>query len=433
MYADRRKRFLDSMGPGAVALLQGARLVARSNDTDFAFRQDSDFHYLTGFDHPHATAVLRTDGGPAYTLFVEARDRERELWNGYRPGVDGAKSDHGANEAHPIEALDAELPRLLEHAERVFHMLGRDPRLDAKIAEIFESLRKRSRQGLIPASQVIDPRSILHEMRLIKEPSEIESLRRASAITAEGHREAARIAHAGRFEYELQAALEYAFRRCGSAGVAYNSIVGGGKNATILHYVANDQKLRGAELVLIDAACELDGYASDVTRTYPVGGAFSGPQRAVYEVVLAAQLASLEVAKPGATLPEVHNASVRKLTEGMVSLGLLSGNVDDLIKTDAFRRYYMHGTSHWLGLDVHDVGPYTVGGKPRPLAKGMCFTVEPGLYVAADDDKAPAQFRGIGVRIEDDIVITANGHENLTAPLIPKHPADVEAWVRDAA
>lgn len=433
MYADRRKRFLDSMGPGAVALLQGARLVARSNDTDFAFRQDSDFHYLTGFDHPHATAVLRTDGGPAYTLFVEARDRERELWNGYRPGVDGAKSDHGANEAHPIEALDAELPRLLEHAERVFHMLGRDPRLDAKIAEIFESLRKRSRQGLIPASQVIDPRSILHEMRLIKEPSEIESLRRASAITAEGHREAARIAHAGRFEYELQAALEYAFRRCGSAGVAYNSIVGGGKNATILHYVANDQKLRGAELVLIDAACELDGYASDVTRTYPVGGAFSGPQRAIYEVVLAAQLASLEVAKPGATLPEVHNASVRKLTEGMVSLGLLSGNVDDLIKTDAFRRYYMHGTSHWLGLDVHDVGPYTVGGKPRPLAKGMCFTVEPGLYVAADDDKAPAQFRGIGVRIEDDIVITANGHENLTAPLIPKHPADVEAWVRDAA
>jgi Xaa-Pro aminopeptidase len=433
MYADRRQHFLDSMGPGAVALLQGARLVARSNDTDFAFRQDSDFHYLTGFDHPHAVAVLRTDGGPAYTLFVEARDRERELWNGYRPGVDGARADFGANEAYPIEALDAELPRMLEHAERVFHMLGRDPRLDAKIAEIFESLRKRSRQGLIPASQVIDPRGVLHEMRLIKEPREIESLRRASVITAEGHREAARLAHAGRFEYELQAALEYAFRRRGSAGVAYNSIVGGGRNATILHYVANDQKLRGAELVLIDAACELDGYASDVTRTYPVGGAFSGPQRAIYEVVLAAQLASLEVSKPGATLPEVHNASVRKLTEGMVSLGLLSGNVDDLIKTDAFRRYYMHGTSHWLGLDVHDVGPYTVGGKPRPLAPGICFTVEPGLYVAADDDKAPAHFRGIGVRIEDDIVITANGHENLTAPLIPKQPADVEAWVRDAA
>lgn len=433
MYADRRVRFLDSMGPGAVAILQGARLVARSNDTDFAFRQDSDFHYLTGFDHPHAVAVLRTDAGPAYTLFVEARDRERELWNGYRPGVDGAKVDHGADDAQPIEALDAELPKMLEHAERVFHMLGRDPKLDAKIAEIFESLRRRSRQGLIPASQVIDPRSILHEMRLIKEASEIEILRRASAITAEGHREAARIAHAGRFEYELQAALEYSFRRRGAAGVAYNSIVGGGKNATILHYVANDQPLRGSELVLIDAACEVEGYASDVTRTYPVGGAFSGPQRAVYEVVLAAQLASLEASKPGATLPEVHNVSVRKLTEGMLSLGLLSGSVDELIKSEAFRRYYMHGTSHWLGLDVHDVGPYTVGGKPRPLAPGMCFTVEPGLYIAADDERAPASLRGIGVRIEDDIVITAGGHENLTAPLIPKHPADVEAWVRDAA
>jgi Xaa-Pro aminopeptidase len=433
MYAERRKRFLDAMGKGAVAILQGARLVARSNDTDFPFRQDSDFHYLTGFDHPHAVAVLRTDGGPEYTLFVEPRDREREIWNGYRPGVEGAKTDFGANEAFPIDALDAELPRLLEHAERVFHMLGRDPKLDVKIADIFESLRRRSRQGLIPASQVIDPRSVLHEMRLIKEPGEVEILRRASVITAEGHREAARSAHEGRFEFEVQAALEYAFRRRGSAGPAYGSICGGGRNATCLHYVANDQKLASDSLLLIDAACELDGYATDVTRTYPVGGTFGGPQRAVYEVVLAAQLAALEAAKPGATLPDVHNAAVRKLTEGMVALGLLSGNVDDLIQSDAFRRYYMHGTSHWLGLDVHDVGPYTVAGKPRPLQPGMCFTVEPGLYVAADDDKAPRALLGIGVRIEDDVVITADGHENLTAPHVPKHPADVEAWVRDVA
>ncbi len=432
MYADRRKRFLAAMGPGAVAILQGARLVARSNDTDFPFRQDSDFHYLTGFDHPHAVAILRTDGGPAFTLFVEPRDREREIWNGYRPGIEGAKADYGADEAYSFETLDAELPRLLEHAERVFHMLGRDPKLDAKIAEIFESLRKRSRQGLIPASQVIDPRAILHEMRLIKEPAEVEILRRASAITADGHREAARAAHGGRFEFEVQAALEFAFKRRGSAGPAYGSICGGGRNATCLHYVANDQKLASGSLLLIDAACELDGYASDVTRTYPVGGSFSGPQRAVYEVVLAAQLASLEAAKPGATLPDVHAASVRKLTEGMLSLGLLAGNLDDLIKNEAYRRYYMHGTSHWLGLDVHDVGAYTVGGKPRPLAPGMCFTVEPGLYVAVDDDKAPRELLGLGVRIEDDVVITADGHENLTAHLIPKQPADVEAWVRDA-
>jgi Xaa-Pro aminopeptidase len=432
MYAERRRRFLEAMGQGAVAILQGARLVSRSNDTDFPFRQDSDFHYLTGFDHPHAAAVLRTDGGPTFTLFVEPRDREREIWNGYRPGVEGAKADFGADEAHPFDALDAELPRILEHAERVFHMLGRDPKLDAKIAEIFESLRRRSRQGLIPASQVIDPRSILHEMRLIKEPAEVEILRRASAITADGHREAARAAHEGRFEFEVQAALEFAFKRRGSAGPAYGSICGGGRNATCLHYVANDQKLANGSLLLIDAACELDGYASDVTRTYPVGGSFSAPQRAVYEVVLAAQLASLEAAKPGATLPDVHAASVRKLTEGLIALGLLAGNLDDAIKNEAYRRYYMHGTSHWLGLDVHDVGAYTVGGKPRPLVPGMCFTVEPGLYIAVDDDKAPRELLGIGVRIEDDIVITASGHENLTAHLIPKHPADVEAWVRDA-
>jgi Xaa-Pro aminopeptidase len=433
MYAERRRRFLEAMGKGAVAILQGAGLVPRSHDTDFPFRQDSDFHYLTGFDHPHAVAVLRTDGGPEYTLFVEARDREREIWNGYRPGVEGAKSDFGANEAFPIEAFDAELPRALEHAERVFHRLGRDPKLDAKIAEIFESLRKRSRQGLIPASQVVDPRSVLHEMRLVKEPREVEILRRASAITAEGHREAARLAHEGRFEFEVQAALEYAFRRRGSAGPAYGSICGGGKNATCLHYVANDQKLANGSLLLVDAACELDGYASDVTRTYPIGGTFSGAQRAVYEVVLAAQLAALDAAKPGAVLPDVHGAAVRKLTEGMVALGLLSGAVDDLIQKESYRRYYMHGTSHWLGLDVHDVGPYTVGGKPRPLTPGMCFTVEPGLYVGVDDDKAPRELLGIGVRIEDDVVVTNDGHENLTAPLIPKHPADVEAWVRDVA
>ena len=433
MHAERRKRFLERMGPGAVAIIQGASLVTRSNDTEFPFRQDSDFHYLTGFDHPHALALLRTDGGPSYTLFVEPRDPERELWNGYRPGMEGARGDFGADQAHPIEELIGALPGVLEHAERVYHMLGRDPKLDAKLAEIFESMRRRSRQGLIPASQVIDPRGVLHEMRLVKEPGEVEILRRASAITAEGHREAARLAHEGRFEYEVQAALEFGFRRRGSAGPAYGSICAGGRNATILHYVTNDQKLANGELLLIDAACELAGYASDVTRTYPVGGTLEGAPRALYEIVLAAQLAALAVARPGATLPEVHNAAVRTLTEGMVSLGLLSGDVDELIKTDAFRRYYMHGTSHWLGLDVHDVGAYTVGGKPRPLAPGMCFTVEPGLYVASGDERAPEALRGVGVRIEDDIVITADGHENLTAPLIPKHPSDVEAWVRDAA
>jgi Xaa-Pro aminopeptidase len=419
------------MGDGAVALIQGASLVTRSADTEFPFRQDSDFHYLTGFDHPHALAVLRTDGGPAYTLFVEPRDRDAETWTGYRPGTDGAVADHGADEAFPIGELDERLPDLIDSCERIFHVHGRAAELDAQLVRILDSMRLRSRLGKVPASTIVDPREILHEMRLVKQPGELEIMRRAAAISAEAHREAAKLAHEGHFEYELQAVLDYTFRRRGAAGPAYASIVGGGANATILHYIANDQKLRDGDLLLIDAGCELGGYASDVTRTYPVGGSFGGRERAVYELVLEAQLASLAAAKPGATLPEVHQASVRKLTEGMLELGLLEGSADEAIEKETFKRYYMHGTSHWLGLDVHDVGSYTVGGKPRKLEPGMCFTVEPGLYVPADDPDAPEGLRGLGVRIEDDVVVTKDGHENLTAA-IPKHPADIEAWVRDA-
>jgi Xaa-Pro aminopeptidase len=430
VFAARRQRFLERMGPGAVAILQGARLVTRSADTEFPFRQDSDFHYLTGFDHPHAVAVLRTDGGPAYTLFVEPRDRAAETWTGYRPGVEGAVTDYGADEAHPNDALDGALPALLERAQRLFHVLGRDPRLDAGIVEILERMRLRSRQGLDPAAEIIDPRRALHEMRLRKEPAELEVMRRAAAISAEAHREAARIAEEGRFEYELEAALLHQFRRNGAAGPAYSSIVGGGRNATVLHYIRNDQKLVDGELVLIDAGCELEGYASDVTRTYPVGGSYRGAQRAVYEVVLEANLAGLALAKPGATLPQIHQACTRKLVEGMVELGLLAGDVDELIRSEAHRRFYMHNTSHWLGLDVHDVGSYAVDGKARALEPGMVFTIEPGLYVAADDASAPPELRGIGVRIEDDVAIVPGGCENLTAA-IPKHPADVEAWMRE--
>jgi Xaa-Pro aminopeptidase len=430
VFAARRQRFLERMGPGAVAVLQGNRLVTRSADSEFPFRQDSDFHYLTGFDHPHAVAVLRTDGGPAYTLFVEPRDRAAETWTGYRPGVEGAVADHGADEAHPSDALDAKLPGLLERAQRLFHVVGRNTKLDARIVEILETMRLRSRLGLVPASEIVDPRAALHEMRLRKEPAELAIMRRAAAISAAAHREAARLAEAGRFEYELEAALLHQFRRHGASGPAYSSIVGTGRNATVLHYIRNDQQLGDGDLVLIDAGCELEGYASDVTRTYPVGGSYAGAKRALYEVVLEANLAGFAQAKPGATLPEIHQATTRKLVEGMLELGLLTGRIDDLIQSEAHRRYYMHNTSHWLGLDVHDVGTYAQGGKPRMLEPGMVFTIEPGLYVAADDESAPAALRGIGVRIEDDVAITASGCENLTAA-IPKHPADVEAWVRD--
>jgi Xaa-Pro aminopeptidase len=431
VFADRRQRARDAMGSGAIAILLGAPLVTRSRDTDYPFRQDSDFTYLTGFDHPNAVAVLRTDGGPEYTLYVEPRDRDAETWTGYRPGVDGARRDYEADEAHPNDAFPKHLPDLVRGAKRLYHVLGRDPAVDAKITEALESLRLRARQGYEPAEAIVDPRGIIHEMRLFKEPAELDVMRRAADITREGHEAAARLARGAIHEYELQAVIEYTFRRRGARGAAYTTIVGGGRNATILHYIANDQKLRDDELVLIDAGCELEGYASDVTRTYPIGGRFSGPGRAIYELVLAAQQAGLDACRPGNTLPAIHDAAVRTIVEGLVDLGLLSGGVEDLIANEAHRRFYMHNTSHWLGLDVHDVGLYCVGSEPRPLERGMVFTVEPGIYVADNDEAVDPRFRGIGVRIEDDVTITADGHENLNAAL-PKAPKELEALIADA-
>lgn len=419
------------MGEGSVALLLGARLATRSHDTQYPFRQDSDFWYLTGFDHPQAVAVLRTDGGAPYTLFVEPRNREAETWTGYRPGTEGAKRDYGADEAFPIEEFETELPRILSKAKQIYHVLGRDRDLDAKLAEILGEMRLRSRQGFEPASIIADPRNLLHEMRLRKEPAELDIMRRAAAITAEAHFEAAKLIREGCFEYQLAAMLEYTFHRHGATGPAYTTIVGSGRNATTLHYISNDKRLAAGELVLIDAACELESYAADVTRTYPVNGSMQGPGRGIYQVVLAAQEAALQACRPGATLDGIHDAAVRSLVEGLVDLGLLSGAVDDLIAENSYHPYYMHRTSHWLGLDAHDVGTYSVGGKPRVLEPGMVFTVEPGIYVAEDDENASAEFRGIGVRIEDDVVITEDGCENLTAA-IPKEPADLEAWIRDA-
>ncbi|NNL65486.1 MAG: M24 family metallopeptidase [Myxococcales bacterium] len=415
------------MGEGAVALFLGARPATRSADTHYPFRQDSDFHYLTGFDHPGAAAVLRAGAEPAYTLFVEPRDPAMETWNGYRPGVDGAIRDYGADAAHPADELLERIPELLSGASRAFHVLGRDAAVDARITATIDEMRLRSRTGVVPPSEIVDPRAIVHEMRLFKEPGEIDVMRRAAAITAEAHQAGARLMQPGNFEYEVEAAINHTFRRRGAAGPAYESIVGGGRNATVLHYVSNGDKLSDGELVVVDAGCELDGYASDVTRTYPVGGRYQGAAKAVYEIVLGAQEASLAVAAPGRTLDEVHEASVRVLVEGLCGLGILSGELDGLIESQAFSPYYMHRTSHWLGLDVHDVGSYAVDGRARPLEPGMVFTVEPGLYIGADAE-VDERFRGIGVRIEDDVVIHDGGHENLTSQ-VPKRPADVEAWM----
>jgi Xaa-Pro aminopeptidase len=428
MFAQRRQRVREAMGEGAVAIFVGAGLVTRSADTEFPFRQDSDFWYLTGFAYPNAVAMLRTDGGPAYTLYVEPRDPGAETWTGYRPGTEGAAADYGADEARECERFLRDLPELVGAAGRIFHVLGRRADIDRCITETVEELRRRSRQGVDPPDAIIDPRGILHELRLFKAPEELELMRRGAAISAEAHAAAAGLAQPERFEYELEAALEYTFRRRGSRGPAYTTIVGGARNATVLHYIRNDCALARDSLVLIDAGCEFEGYASDVTRTYPVGGRFSGAGREVYEIVLAAQLAALELCKPGNTLPQIHDAAVEKLVEGLVALEVLSGDADELIKNEKHRPYYMHGTSHWLGLDVHDVGSYRRDGAPRVIEPGMVFTVEPGLYFAEGLEGLDEHLRGIGVRIEDDIVITADGHENLNSA-IPKAPDDVEALV----
>jgi len=432
MFAERRKEFCARMGPGAIAIVQGNDVVQRSNDTHYPFRQDSDFWYLTGFDHPNATAILRTtEKGPAFTLFVQARDKAAEIWTGYRPGVEGAVSDYQADEAFDSDQLMSALAGLLEEADRLYYTFGRTPELDRNLTQVQEELRAQRRRGVQPVEEILDPRAILHEMRLIKSPSEMEIMRTAADISREAHQEAAFSLAPGTYEYEIEAQLDYVFRRRGGWGPAYGSIVAGGSRATVLHYVRNDQRLADGDLVLIDAGAELQGYASDVTRTYPVNGHFEGAAREVYEVVLAAQKVGIENAKPGSNLADLHAATLRELVKGMVEIGLLRGEIDQLIESEAFRRYYMHGTSHWLGLDVHDAGPYMEGSQPRALKEGMVFTVEPGLYVPPDDSEASEAFRGIGIRIEDNIAITRDGSENLTAD-IPKEVAGIETWVQQS-
>jgi len=426
------------MGPDAVAVFVGGRLAVRSADTEYPFRQDSDFWYLTGFDHPDAVAILSTRDGPTFSLFVQPRDPAAETWTGFRPGIEGAVSDFDAEQAHPREDLLEKLPELLRGAQRIYHTLGRDRDIDARIISLQDEIRRQSRGGILPANEIVDPRLLVHEMRLHKSDDEIQLMQRAADISCEAHHRAALLAQPDRHEYELEAELAYIFRSHGGAGPAYGSIVGSGVNATILHYVRNDQKLAKGDVVLIDAGVEVEGYASDVTRTYPVGGRFEPAARDLYEVVLAAQIAAIDASGPGKTLPEIHSAALHVLCEGLATLGVLKGSVDELIESEAYRPYYMHGTSHWLGLDVHDVGAYvTKSGKqdqageakPRPLCKGMVYTIEPGLYISANDPNAPEAFKGIGIRIEDDIVITEDGILNLNRD-IPKTVDAIEAWVR---
>ena len=431
VHARRRAAYMEAIGPSAVALVHSPPERLRNGDAHYPFRQSSDLYYLTGFAEPEATLVLRPAADKErVVLFVRPRDREREIWDGRRAGVEGAVTVHGAEISSPAGELAERLPALLANVDDLYYSLGNDPEFDALVCRIIADQRLRERRGQRAPRRVIDPREVLHEMRLHKSSEEIAIMRRAAAITAEAHRAAMKAAGDGVGEHELQALIDFTFRRRGGNGPGYQSIVGSGDNATILHYVDNDQAMRDGDLCLIDAGCEYRMYTADVTRTFPVSGRFSDPQRRCYELVLAAQKAAIEMSRPGATIDGIHERVVAMLTEGMVQLGLLAGPASDRIEDGAYKRFYMHRTSHWLGMDVHDVGNYGAGGAAsRPLEPGMVITIEPGIYIASDGEDVPAEYRGIGIRIEDDILITADGYDNLTSDT-PKEVGEVEAACR---
>ncbi len=424
---------MDQVGKDGVAILPSTREQRRNGDVDFPFRQESHLLYLTGFAEPSCVAVLRPGDEKPYRLFVRERDPAQELWLGTRAGTEGAVQEHGADAAEAITDFEAQLPDLLKGRGQLFHRAGADPEIDAMVERALADLRAKNRDGVRVPTMQVDLGQAVSELRLFKDDAELEVMRKASIMTAEAHCAAMRCCRPGLLESDLQAVVEYVFRRRGSQSVGYGSIVAGGGNACVLHYIKNDEPLAEGDLVLIDAGAELDGYSSDITRTFPVNGTFSPAQRDLYQAVLDAQLASIEKSRAGVSFSEVHEVSVRILTERMVDLGLLSGEVDGLIETEGYKRFYPHKTGHWLGMDVHDCGQYFESeGVTRKLEAGMVMTIEPGLYVRADDAEAPEAFRGIGIRIEDDVVITAGDPEILTAA-VAKDIASVEALMKEAA
>src|SRR6266540_2929040 len=413
-YAERRERVMERIGPGGALLLASPPERLRNGDVHYKFRQDSDVLYLTGFEEPGTLVLLRPGHATPFVMFVRPRNPAEETWTGRRAGVEGAVREHGADAAFPAQDLDDKLAEIVAGAEEIHYPFGRDPGLDGAVARLLGRLRSSERRGARAPVRLSDARLTLHEMRLLKSADEIAVLRRAAAITAEAHVAAMRAARDGAGEHEIAALIDYTFRRRGGSGPGYSTIVGAGANATILHYIENRDPLRRGQLLLVDAGCEVDGYTADVTRTFPIGAPFSPAQRRFYEAVLGVQKAAIEAVRPGATLDGIHQQVVEQLTAKMVELGMLTGEVAALIEAGEHKKLYMHRTSHWLGMDVHDVGFYSVDGASRPLEPGMVLTVEPGLY-AALDAVVPPEYRGLGVRIEDDILVTDTGHENLTA------------------
>jgi Xaa-Pro aminopeptidase len=423
------KDFMEAIGKDAVAVIPAAHEVTRSYDTEFKFHQDPDFYYLTGFPEPDAIAVINPSSKKnKYTLFVRPRDPLMETWYGRREGVEGAKKNYGADKALPIEKFETELPKLLNGHEKLYYRFGVDNKLDQTILQYLSGQRFRRLKTAYPPHTIIDPTMITGEMRLHKTEEEIELMKRSAEIAAEAHILAMQSVKPGMNEYQIESLMESYMRDKGASGVAYNSIVGGGINACILHYVENNCDLKDGDLLLIDAGASYKGYASDITRTFPVNGKFTKAQREVYDVVLDVQLKCIEATKTGTTIKERQDLSIELLTEGMKKLGLLKGKTKDLIKDKKYEKYYMHGVGHYLGLDVHDAGRYftdQTAKESRPFAPGMVLTVEPGLYIPPDDKDAPAKYRGIGIRIEDDVLVTENGNVNLTSK-VPKEAEEIE-------
>ena len=434
-FQERRDRLAEEMGPNSIAIIATSAVAMRNRDADYKFRADSSFFYLTGFAEPEAVAVIETfesiDEGYTYSLFCRERNRDLEIWNGYRAGVDGAVDEYEADEAYAIDLLDQEIIEKLLNKQKLFYRIGQQAEFDARVSQWIAEADAQQRRGNGSPAHVIQLDRLLDEMRLHKSAKEIELMQIAANISSEAHIRAMQTVKPDMMEYALEAELNYIFGQNGCVP-AYNSIVGGGANGCILHYVENDQVLKDGDLVLIDAACEYQLYASDITRTFPVNGKFSPEQKALYEVVLKAQLAAIDAVQVGNSYKEPHHVAVRILVQGLLDLGLMQGDLDQIIKSERFNQFYMHGTGHWLGMDVHDVGSYKAEGDWRNYEAGMVVTIEPGLYIAPDDETVDVKWRGIGIRIEDDVVATAEGPLVLTKNVV-KSVTDIEALMATAS
>lgn len=429
-FKKRRKQLMQHIGIGNIALIGSAAVRARNRDVNYPFRQDSDFYYLTGFNEPDSLAVFipgRKQG--EYILFCREFDEKKALWEGAHAGLEGATKHYKADDSFPIDDLDDILPGMLEDKGKVYYPIGRDSDLDHNLLIWINHIRSQSRSGVTAPGELVSLEHILHEMRLFKSPEELKLMRRAADVSANAHVKAMQKCKPGLYEYQIEAEIIYNFIQDGLRAVAYPSIVAGGKNACVLHYTENADKLKSGDLLLIDAGAECDHYAADITRTFPVSGHFSEPQKQLYQLVLDAQAAAMAQIRPGLPWHFAHEASVEVLTKGLVSLGLLKGRVAKLIKDEKYKQFYMHRIGHWLGMDVHDVGDYKLDKEWRLLEPGMVLTIEPGLYIPEDCLTVDEQWRGIGIRIEDDVLVTADGYEVLTGG-VPKTIAEIESLMQ---